>query len=121
MQKEHGTVGAVTDGSKRHGFLDDPELARLAERAMTYGSKAVQDSMVRLSRFFVSAGGHVGMGPYCLEEGDVLCIMYGAQVPYVLRPVDGGRYTFVGTAYVHDCMGGFPMRSGLEGETFKIL
>ena len=121
MEYQHGTVRAATDGSKRHGFLDDPELTELAERAMAYGSQAVQRSMVKMTRFFVTAGGHVGMGPYYLEEGDILCIMYGASVPYLLRPVDGGRYTFVGTAYVHDCMHGFAMRSEQEGETFQII
>jgi len=122
-QMEHlqGTVQPAMDSSKNHGFLDDPELQELAKRALAYGSRAVQFSMVKMSRFFCTAGGHVGMGPYYLEEGDILCIMYGAQVPYLLRPADEGRYTFIGTAYVHDCMNGLPMESGYEGDTFQIV
>jgi hypothetical protein len=120
MEVEVRRTAIATDGSKRHGFLDDPELKELAERAMEYGSKAVNLLMVKRSRVFVTTGGHVGTGTDQPEEGDIVCTMYGAQVPYILRPAEGGRYTFVGTAYVQDCMRGSVMRSGRDGETFRL-
>jgi hypothetical protein len=121
MEVEARRTAIATDGSKRHGFLDDPELKELAERAMEYGSKAVNLSMVKRSRVFVTTGGHVGTGTYQLEEGDIVCIIHGAQAPYILRPAEGGMYTFVGTAYVQDCMRGSAMKSGVDGETFQIV
>ncbi|KAF2111920.1 heterokaryon incompatibility protein-domain-containing protein [Lophiotrema nucula] len=55
-------------------------------------------------RFFRTAEGMVGLGPGKMEEGDVLCLLFGATVPYILRPVEDGRYRLVGPCYVHDLL-----------------
>jgi hypothetical protein len=56
--------------------------------------------------FFVSATRYIGLGPADTQDGDVICIVLGSEVPFLLRPADGGRYTFVGECYVHGCMDG---------------
>lgn len=43
----------------------------------------------------------LGTGPELTQEGDVICAIRGATVPYVLREVEGGRYRLVGEAYVY--------------------
>lgn len=58
-------------------------------------------------RFFTSAGGYYGLGPSCMERGDVCAILFGADVPFILRPTEiKGIYRLVGEAYMHGAMYG---------------
>jgi Heterokaryon incompatibility protein (HET) len=40
--------------------------------------------------------GYVGLGPVGMLPNDMVCIILGAQVPYVLRPCEAGWYQLVG-------------------------
>jgi hypothetical protein len=40
-----------------------------------------------------------------IEAGDVVCVLLGGSVPYILRPVDD-YYILIGEAYVHGIMDG---------------
>jgi hypothetical protein len=58
-------------------------------------------------RFFVTEKGMLGLGPRTMEEGDVIAVLFGGSVPFVLRPVEEGRYwRLVGDCYVHDIIDG---------------
>ncbi|KAF2113532.1 heterokaryon incompatibility protein-domain-containing protein [Lophiotrema nucula] len=59
----------------------------------------------RYRRLFRTTDGSLGNGPIAMAEGDVVCILLGGKVPYVLRPVDD-HYRFVGECYVHNIMNG---------------
>ncbi len=55
-------------------------------------------------------------------KGDVVAVMIGAGVPFVLRPIEGqqGRFKFIGTAYTGDkIMQGESMELLAEGKVFK--
>jgi hypothetical protein len=59
----------------------------------------------------------MGLGPYDLEDGDLIAILFGSSVPVVLRseelePDDVPRYRLMGMCYVHERM---------EGEVFSGL
>ncbi|UZP45187.1 hypothetical protein NXS19_012999 [Fusarium pseudograminearum] len=54
---------------------------------------------------FVTELSIFGVGPVSMKEGDVLCVLFGAAVPFVLRPVQGG-YHLVGECYAFDLMHG---------------
>lgn len=56
-------------------------------------------------RFLVTKGGFYGMGPQLMQEDDVVALMPGLNVPFVLRPT-GDKYKLVGPAYVHGVMRG---------------
>jgi len=45
--------------------------------------------------------GYIGLGCAETNDGDVICIIPGSEVPFLLRPEEGRRYTFVGECYVH--------------------
>jgi hypothetical protein len=47
-------------------------------------------------RFFTTEKGYMGIGPPVAQNGDIICVLFGGEVPYVLRPVGNGRYTMVG-------------------------
>jgi hypothetical protein len=39
-------------------------------------------------RPFILASGYVGLGPSCLQVGDLICIFFGAKLPYILRKAE---------------------------------
>jgi hypothetical protein len=47
-------------------------------------------------RPFRTQNGYVGLGPAHVMKGDIVCIILGAQVPYVLRPEGNNQYQLVG-------------------------
>jgi hypothetical protein len=57
-------------------------------------------------RPLLSVRGHVGLIPAHSMPGDVVCILYGAKVPFVLRKHDHRCYELVGDAYVFGIMDG---------------
>lgn len=56
-------------------------------------------------RFFRTDNGFVGIGPDKIQKGDVVGILFGADVPFILQS-DGVFHTLVGAAYVHGIMAG---------------
>lgn len=56
-------------------------------------------------RFFVTEEGRMGIGPGALKDGDIVTVLFGGKVPYVLRR-SGSRYRFIGECYVPDLMSG---------------
>lgn len=56
-----------------------------------------------------------------MQVGDTICILFGANFPYVLRrSEDGGSYTFVGEAYCDGIMDGEFMETDPREEFFNI-
>jgi hypothetical protein len=47
-------------------------------------------------RPFRTQNGYVGLGPAHMMKGDIVCLILGAQVPYVLRPDGNSRHQLVG-------------------------
>lgn len=49
--------------------------------------------------------GYFVLGPAAMEAGDIVCVLFGAKVPFCLRPI-GNRFLLVGECYVHGLMKG---------------
>ena len=60
---------------------------------------------------FVTARGYMGLGPWNAKVGDHVCVLKGADTPFLLRPVErkDERYTLVGETYVLGIMEGEAM------------
>ncbi|KKY28420.1 putative ankyrin and het domain protein [Phaeomoniella chlamydospora] len=59
----------------------------------------------------------IGMGPEQMQKGDMVYIIPGTTVPYILRPDGGsvkGLFRIIGEAYVHEIMHGEAVE-GLKG------
>ncbi|KAK5122281.1 hypothetical protein LTR85_004192 [Meristemomyces frigidus] len=64
---------------------------------------------------FSTDNGYLGTGPEGLYVGDVVCVLYGGNVPYILRKVGNqGHYKFIGDAYVPGIMHGEAMNAGFQ-------
>lgn len=58
-------------------------------------------------RFFVTRNGLMGIGPDAMNEGDIIVILFGGRVPYLLRAAgDRTCYKFLGECYVPGLMDG---------------
>ncbi|KAE9374317.1 HET-domain-containing protein [Stipitochalara longipes BDJ] len=57
-------------------------------------------------RVFCGEKGYKGLVPAEAEVEDLLCIFLGANLPSVVRKVEGGRYRLVGEAYIQGFMDG---------------
>ncbi|KAE9375079.1 hypothetical protein N431DRAFT_465288 [Stipitochalara longipes BDJ] len=53
-------------------------------------------------RLFITANGFLGIGPAEIEVGDRVSILFGGNVPFIVRDEDDGYSTLVGECY---CMG----------------
>lgn len=54
---------------------------------------------------FITSSGLIGIGPKAMKPNDTICILYGAAVPFIIRPrIDGSGYTLIGECYIHDLM-----------------
>jgi hypothetical protein len=74
----------------------------------------------------VTQSGHIGCGPREILPGDVLCIIFGSQVPLVLRPKED-YYLLIGAVYVYDIMDGEAITAwkagempGIKEQVFKV-
>lgn len=95
---------------------DFEEFQRKARRFMESFSRYCNNR-----RFFRSQGGKYGWGPDQTREGDVICVLDGAPVPFVLRPVNDGCFEIIGDAYVHGNMDGDAIESGLEANDIVLV
>ncbi|KAL7623190.1 hypothetical protein AAE478_006871 [Parahypoxylon ruwenzoriense] len=60
--------------------------------------------------FFTTLKGYMGLGPRGVQQGDLVCVLFGCQQPLVLRPVED-YYLVVGSCYVN----------GISGESISRL
>jgi hypothetical protein len=60
-------------------------------------------------RFFVIRSGLMGIGPDGMKEGDVIAVVFGGKVPYLLRSV-GSCDKFLGECFVPGLMDGEAVR-----------
>ncbi|KAF2994326.1 hypothetical protein E8E14_001997 [Neopestalotiopsis sp. 37M] len=99
-------------------------LERLTAGSWTHDSNDAQwqclESACRNRRFFVGKDlGFIGLGPICIEPGDVVSVLYGGSVPFVLRNITEDMdaipdYLMLGPAYVHGIMDGSYVKSAEE-------
>jgi hypothetical protein len=71
-------------------------------------------------RFFVSKEGYMGLGPQELEEGDVICVLAGCNVPVLLRK-ENDHYVLVGECFVWGLTDGEAVKDGTEGVDWETI
>jgi len=72
-------------------------------------------SVTKNRRFFWTDEKDYGIGSACIREGDIVVVIYGSSVPFVLRP-KGDKYLLLGEAYVDSIMNGELVREVEEGK-----
>ncbi|KAI3319769.1 hypothetical protein HD806DRAFT_507953 [Xylariaceae sp. AK1471] len=112
---------------------DAPSLEEMADRAtrlsLEWNSARIMAATGRAVA--VTKEGYVGMVPPGTEVGDLMCVFYGMNTPFVIKPQvldqDGGEgetrlVRLVGEAYVHGMMDGqTQMMADAQPELFSIV
>jgi hypothetical protein len=83
--------------------------SRRARSEIKYHAAQYQGHMLRwmtARAFLITDRGFIGLGPALTRPGDVVCVLRGGDVPFVLRPLEGDSYQFVGECYLHGIMNG---------------
>jgi hypothetical protein len=129
------SAGLFPDGTQLETFFTRaryPQYVRwhLADKTSSAPPKEVVDEIfsfvplwIRGRKVFVTQRGFLGLGPAETEPGDVVCILFGGNLPYVVRPLDQDEFTFLGPSYVHGIMNGeaYHEVGRAEQETFILV
>lgn len=83
----------------------DPSKLRIPENKERFEHEVKDVGINRC--LLATAKGGFGIGPLITRPGDVCCVIFGADVPFVLRPsADISGYRLLGEAFVHGVMNG---------------
>jgi hypothetical protein len=66
-------------------------------------------------RLFCTASGMRGVGPFDIQPGDKLCVIYGTPMPFIIRRRERQGYEHVGECYIDDIMHG----EAVDDETYE--
>lgn len=80
----------------------------------------VVDENLRQYRFCVSSTGLFLMAPPSSRIGDIVCVLFGCNMPVVLREMEGGHYIFVGECYADGIMDGEAMKDLADGKNTVV-
>jgi hypothetical protein len=86
--------------------------------------KYIEASIDRWSskrRFCITNSGALACVPKATRHGDIICVLFGGEVPYVLRPTGTGRFLVVGECYVHGIMKGESLSHDTEIREFQLV
>jgi hypothetical protein len=73
-------------------------------------------------RLFLADKVTLGTGLPGLMAGDVVCVLFGGNVPYILRSTGvEGQYLFIGECYVQELMDGQALEMGLPEQKFTLV
>lgn len=72
-------------------------------------------NMSSYRRLIMTARNFVGIAPGHTQVGDVVCVLLGGEVPFMLRD-EGPYWQLIGEAYVHGIMNGEAMEESTCGE-----
>ena len=94
----------IVQKESRHYALYRPALIRTVSR-----------------RPYLTQKGYVGLGHEGMRIGDLVCILQGGPVPFLLRRTERGECVLVSDTYVHGIMDGEFMETRPELEVFGIM
>jgi hypothetical protein len=74
-----------------------PPITMISYEHMDYHGRVVSLSENRC--FYLTKKGYIGLGPKEIQPGDVVCVLAGSSVPYVVRPLRDG-FRMIGEGHV---------------------
>ena len=73
---------------------------------------AATNGIITSRRLFLTDGNYLGLGAQSTQVGDQVWLISGPSTPFILRPMQNGRYRLIGEAYVHGIMRGEAVANG---------
>ena len=115
MKRDTSTQGYLTRpapssfGDLYHAFMRIFEPAsegKSSARPKTFPFFTAVELLAGGKRFCVTKDGYVGLIPLRARRGDVICVLLGATVPFVIRKKSNGNFLLIGECYIHGLMDG---------------
>jgi hypothetical protein len=115
-----------------HHVLVSPDIHAISNAGDPFKWSHEAVLVTRYRRFAVTRQGYFVLGPDALQEGDVVAVLRGGKIPFVLRRAStnsdgdpgtdtGDRWILIGECYVHGIMDGEGWDvEGVEEEVFSI-
>ncbi|KAF2159517.1 hypothetical protein M409DRAFT_29991 [Zasmidium cellare ATCC 36951] len=89
---------------RRRSLLDETDLS--LSTSIENPRQTLTLGPTRGRVLFSTTTGYIGLAPHGTVEGDLIYVVLGANVPFVLRPLTGHDFTLIGEAYVQGIMRG---------------
>lgn len=86
----------------------------------------VGNGITPLTTFFITHQGYIGVGPEDTQVGDLVYVLFGGEVPFLLREIPEsqdrrGTHTYVGHTYVHGIMDGEVLEQDIPDEQVTLV
>lgn len=111
------------EGYMKDAAISDKAVRGLDEVVDPHSEMLFESSLSRWSsrrRFSVTQNGRLACVPKDSRKGDLLCVLFGGEVPYVLRPSGNGYYAIVGECYVDGIMHGEGLSADTMSKVFRL-
>lgn len=111
------------DRSMRRVTAEDGEIVK---EGLSQHGYALGSGINPTKTLFISDRGYIGLGPEDMQVGDVLYVVFGGNVPLLLREIPKligrrGSHMFVGYTYVHGIMDGEGLMADIQDELVTIV
>jgi len=116
------SIGGYSGRQGEYGVLLE-HIATETDRTQSLSYLAALRDTVQGWRFAVTKNGFVGTVPDLAQAGDVVAILKGGRVPFILQKSDArsGAFRLIGECYVHGLMNGEGLSlPDVEETTFSI-
>lgn len=71
-------------------------------------------------RIFFSSKGYYGLGQETLQKGDIICLLFGGDSPFIIRRAGLAYYKLIGESYIHGIMHGEFLSTQPRAEEFNF-
>ena len=99
------------------GVPRSQEILTVSEKANPLLQQAALGYVAPYRKFFTTKKGTIGLGPRSMRPGDLVCILSGGRVPFIVR-VEGPYFRLIGESYVYGLMEGEAVKDGIEIQEF---
>jgi hypothetical protein len=100
----------ISQSASNNHILSSTELA------MIHASMAYAEDR----RFCKTSQARLGLVPVLALPNDIVCVLYGANTPFILRQDDDSHYKIIGEAYIEETMDGRSLDKYGGTVNFKI-
>jgi len=95
--------------SDSRGSLTEAEVTAFAKRG---NPVHFHENLFHYSqKVFSTEEGYMGLAPPIAEQGDIICVLFGCETPFILR-AEGDHYLLLGSCYV---------LAGTDGEKIRMI
>lgn len=123
----HELGGATAEQEVRNGaayLLDHWKMATSERQEVVDlsvgGDSEAYESLARnfcfKRKFIITTKGRMGIGPKEAESGDIVAVLFGGGLPYILRG-QGQSFVLVGESYINDLSDGEAVQAWENGES----